>query len=63
VDIELGQNGAVLASRLATSSGNAVMDESVLRAVKAVRRIPGLSAEFIRQHRRLPVVFELTGER
>jgi TonB family protein len=63
VDIELGLNGAVLDSRLASSSGNSVMDESVLRAVKAVRRIPGLSAEFIRQHRRMPVVFELTGER
>lgn len=63
VDIELGANGAVQGHRLSMSSGNAVMDESVMRAVQAVRRIPGLSADFIRGHRRLPVVFELTGER
>ena len=63
VDIEIGLNGAVLSSRLSSSSGNAVMDESVMEAVRAVRRIPNLSPEFIRQHRRMPVVFELTGER
>lgn len=63
VDIEIGLNGAVLSSRLSSSSGNAVMDESVMQAVHAVRRIPNLSPEFIRQHRRMPVVFELTGAR
>ncbi len=63
VDIELSSNGGVLSARLTRSSGNAVMDESVMRAVKAVHRIPNLSPEFIRRRPRLPVVFELTGDR
>lgn len=61
VELSLSPDGAVAGSRLAGGSGNSTMDESVMRAVRSVRRIPGLPAEFTLSHRRLTVAFELTG--
>jgi TonB family protein len=63
VELSLSSDGSVSASRLLSGSGNAVMDESVMRAVRAVHRIPGLPAEFALSHRRIAVAFELTGNR
>ena len=63
VEIFFGANGAVTGSRKAGGSGNATMDDSVMRAVEAVRRIPGLPASFISKHPSLIVEFELTDKR
>lgn len=61
VELSLNPDGAVASSRLIGGSGNSTMDESVMRAVRSVRRIQGIPAEFALSHRRIPVAFELTG--
>lgn len=63
VELSLSADGSVAGSRLLGGSGNAIMDESVMRAVRSVRRISGLPAEFVLSHRRITVAFELTGNR
>lgn len=63
VEIFFGANGAITGSRKAGGSGNATMDDSVMRAVEAVRRIPGLPASFLSKHPSLIVQFELTDKR
>lgn len=61
VELTLESDGTITSSRMTAGSGNRVMDDSVLRAVRSVRRIPRLPAEFLRGHRRIVVAFELTG--
>lgn len=60
VEIFLGPDGTVTRTRKAGGSGNATMDDSVMKAVEAVRRIPGLPASFISKHPSITVGFELT---
>lgn len=62
VELELGAGGRVLSSRIAVPSGNAVMDDSVQRALSSVTRFPSLPDTFIDKCRRITVTFELTGE-
>jgi colicin import membrane protein len=59
--ITLQPDGSVVGNRIIASSGNRVMDESVVRAVSAVRRITGIPSGFLAQHRNVTVLFELTG--
>ena len=61
VELTFSSDGAILSSRMISSSGNKTMDGSVMRAVQSVRRVPGLPASFLSSHRRIPVSFELTG--
>jgi TonB family protein len=63
VDIRLGLGGALLGHSILQSSGNATMDDSVLRAIKATPRISGLPAWFVAKHARIQVVFRLTQEK
>lgn len=62
VDIELSPGGNVLGGQIAIGSGNPMMDASVMKAVNAVNRINGLPVWFLKKHRRLRIVFELSGE-
>lgn len=59
VEVALSAAGAVSSPRIIRSSGSAVMDESVLQAVAAVPRIPGLPAGFLQRYPRLRVEFRL----
>jgi TonB family protein len=61
VELSLDPDGTLTGSRMTAGSGNRVMDESVMRAVRSVRRISRVPAEFLRAHRRIVVAFELTG--
>lgn len=59
VEIHMNASGDVLARRLIRGSGNAVMDQTVMEAVQAVRRIEGLSADFLNRWRKVSITFEL----
>jgi len=61
VELTFSSDGAITASRMIASSGNRIMDASVMQAVQSVRRVAGLPASFLSSHRRIPVSFELTG--
>jgi TonB family protein len=63
VELTFSSDGAIIGSRLMNSSGNPVMDASVMRAVQSVRRVSGLPPSYLSSHRRIPVSFELTGTR
>lgn len=60
VEIELGPGGQLRNGTLVAGSGNRLMDDSVMRAVRAVPRIPDLPPTFIARHGRIKVTFELT---
>lgn len=57
--IELGSGGQIVNSRLASASGNAILDQSVLQAVSRVQRISGLPAGFEERHRELRISFRV----
>jgi len=60
VEIHLAETGVILSRRLVRTSGNAVMDRSVLEAVQSVDRIDGLSPDFMRRRPKVTITFELT---
>lgn len=62
VELTVAPDGSILSSRIVGGSGNATMDNSVMQAVHAVRRLNGVPADFLISHRRLTVAFELTGD-
>ncbi len=60
VEIRLNSAGNIISRRMLRSSGNAVMDESVMEAVNSVLRIDGLTPGFIdRKNGRVTIVFEV----
>ncbi len=58
--ISISGDGTVTGGRIAKSSGNQVMDNSVKQALAAVKKIPGLSSAFLTQYDQITVDFELT---
>ncbi len=58
-EIQLAPDGSVMAARITGSSGNAVMDASVEKALAAVRKISGLSPDFIAAHRIITISFRV----
>ena len=63
IELTFSSDGSITGSRMLASSGNKTMDASVMRAVQSVRRVSGLPASYLSTHRRIPVSFELTGNR
>ena len=59
VTIRLSGTDSVAAATMTRLSGNATMDESVETALRAVKRIPGLSADYVRRNPSLTIDFEL----
>ncbi|MDD5706528.1 MAG: TonB family protein [Kiritimatiellae bacterium] len=59
VEFTLDSAGRISAPRIVQSSGSAVFDASVLTAVRAAGRIPGLSARFLKEYPKLSVEFKL----
>ncbi len=59
VTIGLGPDGTITSRRLTKSSGNGVMDQSVMAAANAVSKIPGLSPAFIRRRSTVTIVFRI----
>lgn len=62
VSVQLLGNGIVTRPVLVKSSGNEVMDASVMQAVRSVGRINGLSAEFVRKHSDIEFRFKVEPE-
>ena len=62
VTIRLGGRGTVLEARLTRSSGNALLDTTVNRALPCVTAIPGLSADFVRDHPVVTLAFKVEKE-
>ena len=57
--IVFGTGGRVISGRLSRPSGNAVLDNSVRRALNAVRQITGLPSGFAERHREMSVAFRV----
>jgi len=61
VEFSFNSDGSISSCKMAAASGNSTMDESVMRAARAVRRINGVPPTYLLSHRRITVAFELTG--
>lgn len=59
VEIRLRRDGVIVSFDLIRPSGNPVMDSSVMRALQAVPRIPGLSSAFLAKHDVVTIAFKL----
>jgi hypothetical protein len=57
--IVFGTGGRVISGRLSRPSGNAVLDNSVRRALNAVRQVTGLPSGFAERHRETSVAFRV----
>ncbi len=60
VSIRVMKDGAVTRTEMVTPSGNRVMDESVMKAVKSVSKLDALPASFSGRYKDIVVEFELT---
>ncbi len=56
-EITLAVDGRITGRRLVKPSGNVVLDQTVMNALNAVGRINGLSANFIKNHRKIVISF------
>jgi TonB family protein len=61
VSIRVHRDGSVTDRRMVESSGNSVMDASVMTAVKGVTRLERLPPKFSGAYKDIAVEFELTG--
>lgn len=61
IAIDLSEGGAVLGVELRKSSGSAALDDSALRAARAVGAFRNLTPRFIRANKPLVIQFQLTG--
>ena len=57
--IVFGTGGRVISGRLSRPSGNAVLDNSVRRALNAVRQVTGLPSGFVERHKEMSVAFRV----
>ncbi len=62
VQLTVAPDGRIVASRLVSGSGNSVMDNSVMQAVRSVSRLNGVPGEYFSRHHTITVAFELTGD-
>lgn len=64
IEIRFNADGSIAGIAQGRSSGNTVLDESVLRAASALRRVDGLPPEFLRKYNDRPITlaFKVTPE-
>lgn len=63
ISIDLSESGAVLDVRLRKSSGNPALDDSAVRAARAVGTFRNLTPRFVRANKPLVIEFRLTDVR
>ena len=56
-EITFASDGTIIGRRLVKPSGNVVLDRSVMNALNSVRKINGLSAGFIKNHKKVVISF------
>jgi protein TonB len=61
VEVRVARDGTVLKRDVIRTSGHPLMDESVSRALQAVRQLPALPETFRGTTRDIQIAFELTG--
>jgi TonB family protein len=61
VEIRLAGDGVIVGARISKSSGVPALDESVARALKYVKRVSGLSPDFISRYSTLSISFRVEG--
>jgi TonB family protein len=59
VSIRLQKDGTIVGRALVVSSGSAILDASAMRGARAVKRIPGLTAEFVARHQEVRIAFKV----
>jgi len=59
VEIRFAGDGSVISARISKPSGSAVMDASVAKALSYVRRVSGLTQDFISRHDRITINFKV----
>ncbi len=59
IEIRLASNGAISGHSVARSSGNAMLDQSVVRAVQSVSRIDGLVSDFAARNPSIRIAFRV----
>jgi outer membrane biosynthesis protein TonB len=59
VTLRLAMDGSVISAELSQRSGNPIMDTSVQRALASVRRVNGVSADFVKRHPVIEVAFKV----
>jgi len=59
VEIRLAGDGTVVSAKLVKGSGVAALDESVVKALKFVKRVNGLSADFVSRYETLTISFRV----
>jgi TonB family protein len=57
--IVLGPGGRVISGRISRPSGNAVLDNSVRRALNALKQVSGLPSGFEKRHREISIAFRV----
>lgn len=58
-EISLAADGRITGRRVVDESGIAVMDTSVMRALNAVTRVEGLTADFVRRYPSVTIAFKV----
>lgn len=58
-EIRFAGDGSVISARISKSSGSAVMDASVAKALGYVKRVSGLTQDFISRHERITIDFKV----
>lgn len=56
-EITFAVDGRIVGRRLVKQSGNAVLDQSVMTALNSVKNINGLSASFLKKHKKVIISF------
>lgn len=59
VEIKFAGDGTVVGARLKTASGVSVMDASVEKALKYVKRVSGLTSDFLERHGTITISFRV----
>ncbi len=59
VEVRIARDGSVLRRAMTRSSGHSVMDQSVMRAVESVSKLPQLPASWTGPHRDITIEFVL----
>jgi outer membrane biosynthesis protein TonB len=62
VSIKFLTDGTIASATMTKKTGIAIMDQSVLQAVNSLKRIDGLSPDFVKYHNPVTVSFKVTAE-